>query len=88
MKIAKIDDINPDGLKVTIDWAAMDVGTSFFLPCINTESENSFVYFKSKKILPRNQGGVEDEELGFVFGELCDIHMTTLSCSPSSSPHL
>ena len=30
MKIAKIDDINPDGLKVTIDWAAMDVGTSFF----------------------------------------------------------
>ena len=49
MKIAKIDDINPDGLKVTIDWAAMDVGTSFFLPCINTEKARKQLKSVAKK---------------------------------------
>jgi hypothetical protein len=33
----KLDDLNPDGLRVTINWEGMDVGSSFFLPCINTE---------------------------------------------------
>ena len=53
MKIAKIDDINPDGLKVTIDWAAMDVGTSLLLPCINTEKARKQLKSVAKmKILP------------------------------------
>lgn len=37
MKVAKIDDLNPDGLKITVDWESMDVGMSFFLPCIDID---------------------------------------------------
>ncbi len=36
-KVMKLDDLNPDGLRVTINWEGMDVGSSFFLPCINTD---------------------------------------------------
>lgn len=36
-KVMKLDDLNPDGLRVTINWEEMGVGSSFFLPCINTE---------------------------------------------------
>ena len=36
-KVMKVDDLNPDGLRVTVNWDIMDVGSSFFLPCINTE---------------------------------------------------
>ena len=36
-KVMKLDDLNPDGLRVTINWEGMAVGSSFFLPCINTD---------------------------------------------------
>jgi len=36
-KVMKLDDLNPDGLRITINWDAMDVGASIFIPCINTE---------------------------------------------------
>lgn len=36
-KVMKLDDLNPDGLRITVDWDAMDVGASLFLPCINTD---------------------------------------------------
>lgn len=36
-KVMRLDDLNPDGLRVTINWEDMDVSSSFFLPCINTE---------------------------------------------------
>ena len=36
-KVMKLDDLNPDGLWVTINWEEMGVGSSFFLPCIKTE---------------------------------------------------
>jgi len=36
-KVMRLDDLNPDGLRVTINWENMDVSSSFFLPCINTE---------------------------------------------------
>ena len=36
-KVMKLDDLNPDGLRITINWEAMDVGSSIFVPCINTE---------------------------------------------------
>jgi|TARA_R110000803_G_scaffold30300_1_gene68405 hypothetical protein len=33
----KVDDLNPDGVKVVVDWDHMVVGASVFLPCIDTE---------------------------------------------------
>lgn len=36
-KVLKIDDLNPDGLRITVDWNAMDIGYSVFIPCVNTE---------------------------------------------------
>lgn len=36
-KVLKIDDLNPDGLRVTVDWDDMDIGYSIFIPCVNTE---------------------------------------------------
>jgi len=35
--VLKTDDLNPDGVRVVVKWADMDVGTSVFVPCINTE---------------------------------------------------
>jgi len=33
----KIDDIDPDGIKVIINWGKMVIGASVFVPCINTQ---------------------------------------------------
>jgi len=33
----KIEDLDPDGVLVTINWEIMDVGWSFFLPCLDVE---------------------------------------------------
>jgi hypothetical protein len=35
MKTLEVD-INPDGVPVKVDWAKFIVGTSVFIPCINT----------------------------------------------------
>ncbi len=32
-----VHDIDPDGLRVVINWDRFTVGTSFFVPCINTK---------------------------------------------------
>jgi hypothetical protein len=36
-KVMKLDDLNPDGLRITVNWDGMDVGSSFFVPCVNTD---------------------------------------------------
>jgi hypothetical protein len=30
-------DIAPDGIRIVVDWGSMVVGSSFFVPCINTQ---------------------------------------------------
>jgi len=32
-----LHDINPDGIRVTIHWDTFTVGTSLFVPCINSK---------------------------------------------------
>ena len=34
-KPLKVDDLNPDGVKAVVDWGAMVVGASVFIPCVN-----------------------------------------------------
>jgi hypothetical protein len=36
-KPLKVDDLNPDGVKVIVDWSSMVVGASVFIPCVDTE---------------------------------------------------
>ena len=33
----KLDDLDPDGVKIIVDWGKMVVGASVFVPCINTQ---------------------------------------------------
>ena len=37
-KVLKVDDLNPDGLRITVDWEDMSVGASIFVPCVNEEA--------------------------------------------------
>ena len=32
----RLYDLNPDGVRIVVDWGAMVVGSSVFIPCINT----------------------------------------------------
>lgn len=32
-----IDDIRPDGVLVRVHWEKLEVGSSFFIPCLNTK---------------------------------------------------
>ena len=36
MGVLKLDDLHPDGVHIVVDWGAPRVGSSFFIPCINT----------------------------------------------------
>lgn len=36
-KPLRTDDLNPDGVKVIVQWDKMVVGASVFIPCIDTE---------------------------------------------------
>jgi len=38
MGILKVDDLSPDGVPIFVDWGAMHVGCSVFVPSINTSS--------------------------------------------------
>jgi len=33
----KTYDLNPDGVRIVVDWGAMVVGSSIFVPCIDTD---------------------------------------------------
>jgi hypothetical protein len=35
--VLKLDDLNPDGVRIVVDWPSMVVGSSVFIPCINTD---------------------------------------------------
>lgn len=65
-KVLKIDDLNPDGLRITINWEVMDVKSSIFIPCINTEKAKD----QLKKLAKRKKWGfevqicIEDKKLG------------------------
>lgn len=65
-KVLKVDDLNPDGLRVTVNWDDMDVKSSIFVPCINTEKAKN----QLQKLAERKKWGfdmqvcVENKKLG------------------------
>jgi hypothetical protein len=34
--VLKLHDLNPDGVRIVVDWGSMVAGSSIFVPCINT----------------------------------------------------
>ena len=36
MGVLKLDDLHPDGVHIVVEWGALRVGSSFFIPCLNT----------------------------------------------------
>ena len=35
--VLRNDDLSPDGVRIIVAWVDMDIGTSIFIPCVNTE---------------------------------------------------
>ena len=35
--VLKVDDLNPDGVRIVVKWDDMVVGASVFIPCVKTE---------------------------------------------------
>ena len=36
-KVMKIEDLNPDGIRVIVNWDKLTVSGSVFIPCVDTE---------------------------------------------------
>jgi hypothetical protein len=64
--VLKIDDLNPDGVKVCVNWAKMGVNMSVFIPCINTEEAIRQVQrvFKDKGWQSESRITIESGKLG------------------------
>jgi hypothetical protein len=65
-KVLKIDDLNPDELRVTVNWEGMSVGASIFVPCVNTEKcrEQLNKLAKRKEWVFDTQTCIENGKLG------------------------
>jgi|TARA_Y100000385_G_scaffold198814_1_gene205863 hypothetical protein len=49
-KPLRIDDLAPDGVKIVVDWDAMVVGASIFIPCVNTvKAKKQFLDIAQRK---------------------------------------
>ena len=40
----KTDDLDPDGVRIVVNWENMVVNASIFIPCINVEKAKNQVY--------------------------------------------
>ena len=65
-KALKIDDLNPDGLRITVNWEDMGASSSIFVPCINTEKgiEQLKKLAKRKEWVFETQVCIENGKLG------------------------
>jgi len=61
-----IYDLNPDGVKITVNWDKMVIGASVFVPCVNTEKAHKQVreIFKVKFWSFEFRVRTENEKLG------------------------
>ena len=51
MTVLRNYDLSPDGVRIVVEWSDMQVGTSIFIPCIDTEKARKQVksIFSGKK---------------------------------------
>ncbi len=59
-------DLSPDGVQITVDWETMYIGTSMFIPCVNTEKAKEQVkeLFKERGWQYLVKIRIEDGRLG------------------------
>lgn len=59
-------DLAPDGVQVVVDWDDMHVGTSVFIPCVNTDKAKEQVkeLFREKAWQYLMRVRIEDGRLG------------------------
>ena len=73
MTTRKLNDLCPDGVRVVVDWGSMVVGSSIFVPCINTKKATqeikSLVNEKDWKI--ESRVCIEDGLLGVRVWRTC-----------------
>ena len=64
--VLKTDDLNPDGVRIVVNWDNMAVGTSVFRPGINTEEamRQAAKILVTKAYKTEARVVVEDEILG------------------------
>jgi len=64
--VIKYDDLNPDGVRVVVNWEAMVIGASVFVPCINTALATKELkrIVGSKGWESETQVRIEDNKLG------------------------
>jgi len=62
----KIDDIDPDGVKIIINWDNMVIGASVFIACINTRKAvtQCTAIFTVKKWTLKSRVIIQDGKLG------------------------
>jgi hypothetical protein len=36
--VKKLNDLDPDGLRIVVPWEELAVGSSFFIPCVNVDT--------------------------------------------------
>ncbi len=62
----KTDDLNPDGVRIVVNWDNMVVNASIFIPCINideaTKQAKDIALIKGWEILTRVT--IEDNKFG------------------------
>jgi len=64
--VLRLDDINPDGIRIVLKWDAFVVGASMFIPCINTElaSKQLTTITTNKSWQTTIRVRIEDKRLG------------------------
>ena len=50
-----LDDLDPDGIKIIVDWNSMVINASVFIPCINTKKTIA----ECKRIFELKSWGIE-----------------------------
>ena len=49
-KPLRFDDLTPDQVKIIVDWDAMAVGASVFIPCVNNvKAKKQLLYIAQRK---------------------------------------
>ena len=56
-KVLKIEDLNPDGIKIVVNWDELKVSGSVFIPCVDTEKTKDQV----STVASLRQWGVKHE---------------------------
>ena len=61
-----VDDLNPDGVRIVINWDKMVIGASFFVPCLNTQTakEQVTTIAKGKRWQVTIKIVIENDKLG------------------------